>query len=114
MYWKNYFLLCRFSGALEKIIFYLTLYIILDIIKLYNILRGDNMENKKLKLIIRGKNKGEYQRDILSFLAVSNHEAFICSEGVGIEHLTIEQVQKALGYIYMNYPELAVTIKHKI
>ena len=69
------------------------------------------MENRNFKFIIRGKNKGEYQRKILGLLNISNHKAYICREGVGILDLNFNQVQKAVEYVCTNYPNLSIIVK---
>ena len=66
---------------------------------------------KQFKLIIRGKNKGHYQRVILDLLNISNHHAFTCNDGAGVDGLTISQLHTAIDYICNNYPNLTLIVK---
>ena len=69
------------------------------------------MENRNFKFIIRGKNKDEFQREVLDLLKLSNHKAYTCRDGAGIEDLTFNQVQKAVEYICIKYPGLSFIVK---
>ncbi len=65
----------------------------------------------QFKFIIRGRNKGNFQRKVLELLKISNHNAFICREGAGIRGLTYNQIQKTVEYFCTNYPNLTFIVK---
>lgn len=69
--------------------------------KLYKFIIKDECDNG---------DDGWAQGDVLKLLGISNHKAFSCEDGVGILHMSFEQVQNAIEYVYENWSGLIVKI----
>ena len=72
------------------------------------------MKESKFKFIIKDEcdngDDGWCQGEVLTLLNISNHKAFCCEDGVGIQGLSFTQVQKALEFVYDNWSGLIVKI----
>ena len=70
---------------------------------------------KKFKFVVWGKRNdgkaGSAVKELLKAFEIDNHNVFMCEHyGVGIQHMSLEQVQKALELVYENFSGLTVKI----